>query len=199
MTPTSTPTSWATGRPIRSPFDLPCGLRGRLAARIMVMINRQRDLVPLLDLQPGERVLEVGYGPGILMRLLAQTPGVRAYGVDPSPEMRAVAGRGIDAELRLGTAADTGFPDAYFNRVVSVNNVAIWPDLAAGLRELRRVTRPDGRLLIAWHGGTSPSGIVKRFALPEDRLDQLRVGLLELFADVTRHELSSLTVFAARS
>ena len=45
------------------------------------------------------------------------------------------------ADLRLGTAARTGFADGEFDRVVSVHNVGFWPDLSAGLRELHRVTR----------------------------------------------------------
>jgi SAM-dependent methyltransferase len=105
--------------------------------------------------------------------------------------------RNPGADLRLGTAEQTGFPDAGFDRVVSVNTVAIWPDLKAGLRELHRVTRPGGRVLIAWHGGRRPSRIVRRLALPADKLSRIEQELRGLFPGTARHELDELTAFTA--
>jgi SAM-dependent methyltransferase len=199
-----TTTPWTLDKPSRSPFAMPNGLLGRLAGRLMLWMSRQHDVLDLLEVQRGEQVLEVGYGPGGLIRLLQRSAAKRICGVDPSPEMRDLAARPHRAEveagridLRIGTADRTGFPDAEFDRVVSVNNVAIWPDLEAGLRELHRVARPGGRVLIAWHGGTRPSRIARGLALPEDKLARIERGLRDLFSDVTRHELAALTVFAA--
>lgn len=197
--------SWNTGKAIRSPFALPRGLRGRIAGQIMLWTNRrQRELLELVRVQPGDHVLEVGYGPGALIRRLRRTPAAQIYGIDPSPEMRALAmstsgpdhsaGRVV---LRLGTAEDTGFSDAEFDLVITVNTVAIWPDLEAGLRELYRVTRPGGRLVIAWHGGTHPSRVARSLALPEAKLAHVQQALDALFSSVTRHELTDLTVFIA--
>ncbi len=100
-------------------------------------------------------------------------------------------------DLRLGTAQNSGFADEQFDRVISVNNVAIWPDLEAGLAELHRVTRPGGEILIVWHGGTRPSPIARRLLLSADQLACIQQGLAELCSDVTRHELATQTVFAA--
>jgi ubiquinone/menaquinone biosynthesis C-methylase UbiE len=142
-------TPWTADKPVRSPFALPRGLAGHLAGRLMLLLNRQRDVLDLLDVRPGASVLEVGYGPGGLIRLLRKTPGVRISGVDPSPQMRDLARRrNPGADLRLGTAERTGFADAEFDRVVSVNTVALWPDLGVGLHELDGLTaftatRPD--------------------------------------------------------
>lgn len=187
---------WSTDKPVRSTFALPNGRTGRLAGRLMLLLNRQRDVLDLLDVQPGSDVLEVGYGPGGLIRLLRQTPARRIRGVDPAPEMRDLARRrNPGADLRLGTAEQTGFPDAEFDRVVSVNTVAIWPDLEAGLRELHRVTRQGGRVLIAWHGGRRPSRIARSLALPADKLGRIEQELSGLFAGTARHELDQLTAF----
>ncbi|WP_084723458.1 class I SAM-dependent methyltransferase [Streptomonospora alba] len=195
---------WSAEEPTRSPFAVPRGIPGRLAGRLMLRTNRQWDLLDLLDVREGEKVLEVGYGPGGLIRLLRRTPAERIRGVDPSPEMRRLAARPHRAEtaagridLRLGTAERTGFDDEEFDAVVSVNNVAIWPDLEAGLRELHRVTRPGGRVLIAWHGGTRPSRIARGLALPEDKLARIEHGLRDLFPTVTRRELPAFTVYSA--
>jgi SAM-dependent methyltransferase len=204
--PTTTPTTtpWATGTPTRSPFAFPAGPRGWLAARLMLWLNRPDELLDLLDVRAGQRVLEVGYGPGGLIDRLVSTPADRICGVDPSPQMRALATRrhraGVAAgriDLRLGTAEGTGYPDDEFDRVVSVRTVAIWPDLAAGVRELHRVTRPGGRLVIAWHGGAHPSRVARRLALPADKLDRIDHELGAVCGTVTRHELDSLTVFTA--
>ncbi|MGH3344664.1 MAG: class I SAM-dependent methyltransferase [Carbonactinosporaceae bacterium] len=200
---TPQPRSWALDRPVNSPFGRPAGLAGRIAGRFMFYTNRQGELLDVLDVPPGARVLEVGYGPGALIRLLRErSPAAEICGVDPSPEMRALASRhnrdqAGRVDLRLGAAADTGFADERFDRVVSANNVAIWPDLQAGLRELHRVVRPGGTVLIAWHSRNAPSRIARTLGLPAEKLDLIQAGLEELFPKVTRHELTNVVAFAS--
>jgi SAM-dependent methyltransferase len=191
-------TPWTADKPARSPFALPRGRPGRLAGRLKLLLSRQQEVACLLDVQDGAHILEIGYGPGALIGLLRQTPAGRVCGVDPSPQMRDLAQRrNPGADLRIGTAARTGFGDGAFDRVVSVNTVALWPDLRAGLKELNRVTRPGGRVLIAWHGGQRPSLIARRLALPEDVLCRIEQETGVLFTGTTRHELAALTAFTA--
>lgn len=190
---------WTADHATRSPFVLPRGMRGWLAGRLMLRMNRQDEVLDLLDVRAGEQILEVGHGPGGLIRALARTPAGRVCGVDPSPEMRDMARRrGTRADLRLGTAERTGFGDAEFDCVVSVNTVGLWTSLEDGLDELRRVTRPGGRLVIAWHGGSRPSRIARRLMLPDDQLRRVEEEMRRRFDDVARRELSDLTVFTAR-
>ena len=171
----------------------------------MLWTNKQDDVVGVLGVQPGDEVLEVGYGPGGLIRLLAErTDAVSIRGVDPSPEMRDQAGRHNRKAVRtsrvrldLGTADRTGLPDASVDRVVSVRNVAIWPDLEAAVGELHRVLRAGGTVVIAWHGGTKPSRVVKSLSLPEDELGRIEQALRNQFSEVGRHQLTSLDVFTA--
>ncbi|MGW1884043.1 class I SAM-dependent methyltransferase [Streptomyces sp. NPDC001970] len=199
------PRSWAVDRPVTSPFAHPSGVLGRLAGRFMLRTNKQDDVLDVLDVRPGDHVLEVGYGPGGLVRLLAARTGAALVrGVDPSPAMRDVATkvnrrvvRDGRVALGLGTAERTGLTDLSVDRVVSVNNVAIWPDLEAGLRELHRVVRPGGTVVIAWHGGVSPGRIARDLRLPDDKLARIDAALKKIFAEVTRSELASLDVFKA--
>jgi len=188
-----------------NPFAHPSGWLGRLAGRIMLWTNKQDDLLAVLDVQPGDDVLEVGYGPGGLIRLLADRTGAASIrGVDPSPEMRDQASRHNRKAVRagrvrldIGTADRTGLPDASVDRVVSVRNVAMWPDLGAGVAELHRVVRPGGAVVIAWHGGTTPNRIVKKLSLPQGELSRIERALRDRFGDVTRDQVSSLEVFKA--
>jgi len=188
-----------------NPFAHPSGWRGRLAGQFMRWTNKQDDMVGLLGVQPGDDVLEVGYGPGHLIRLLAErTDAASIRGVDPSPEMRDQAKRRNRSAVRtgrvrldLGTADRTGLPDASVDRVVSVNNVAIWPDLDAALGELHRVVRPGGTVVIAWHGGETPSRITRALRLPEDEFGHIEQVLRDRFSDVTRTQLASLDVLTA--
>jgi SAM-dependent methyltransferase len=188
-----------------NPFAHPSGWLGRLAGRIMLWTNKQDDVVGVLDVQPGDDVLEIGHGAGGLIRLIAErTAAVSIRGVDPSQEMRDQAGRRNRKAVRagrirfdLGTADRTGLPDASVDRVVSVNNVAIWPDLEAAVSELHRVLRPGGTVVIAWHGGTRPSRIAKSMRLPEDHLGHIEQVLRDRIGEVTRTQLASLDVFKA--
>jgi SAM-dependent methyltransferase len=188
-----------------NPFAHPSGWLGRLAGRIMLWTNKQDDVVRVLDVQPGDDVLEIGYGPGGLIRLLAErTDAASIRGVDPSPEMRDQASRRNRKAVRagrvrldLGTADRTGLPDASVDRVVSVRNVAIWPDLEAAVGELHRVVRPGGTVVIAWHGGTAPSRIVRSMRLPEDELGRIERVLGNRFGQVTRRQVTDLDVFTA--
>lgn len=197
--------AWSIDRPIRSPFALPRGLLGRLAGRFMLWTNDQREIFDLLAVQPGDRVLEVGYGPGGLIRQLAErSRAAFICGVDPSHTMQrdaarlnrhAIAARRV--ELHLGSAEATGLPDESFDRIVSVNNVALWPDLEAGLCELRRVSRQNGVLVLAWHGGEARSRIARSLRLAEDKLERIRAGLQAGFMRVERLERTNAVVFRA--
>lgn len=199
--------SWAFDRPLTSPFALPKGPIGRLSGVIMRWTSRrdQQEVLELLQVKAGQEVLEVGYGPGTLIRLLSErTPAARILGVDPSAEMHAaaskrnratiIAGR---ADLRVGTAADTGLPDQSADVIVSVNSVAVWPDLEAGLRELHRVLRPGGTLLVAWHGGAGASRPARSLRLPEEGLARLSDAMSATFTQVVHHRLSTLDAFTA--
>lgn len=200
-------TPWTTGKSIKSPFALPTGFTGSLAGRLMRWMNRHQNLSirDVLDVQSREHVLEIGYGPGGLIRALALRHAGRICGVDPSSAMRAqaeklnrtevAAGR---VQLQEGTADNTGYEDEEFDCVVSVNNVAMWPNLEAGMRELHRVTRPGGRVVVAWHGGNSPSRTARQLQLPTDQLNQIESTMNDQFTTVERQHLEALTVFSAQ-
>lgn len=101
----------------------------------------------MLQPQPGEAVLEVGYGGGGLLRRLSDRQLSRLAGVDRSA---AVPRRMPGAELVRAEAASLPFADASFDGAVSVSVLHFWRDLGPPLREIARVLRPGGRLVLVF-------------------------------------------------
>lgn len=203
----STPPAWTTGTAPNSFAALPAGRLGTFGGQLMRLLNgaQQREIARLLAPLAGKDVLEVGHGPGVLLGLLTRTAR-HVTGVDPSREMRALAIRAHAApiaagrlDVRAGDAGATGLPDAAVDVVVGVNNVAIWPDLDAGVAELHRVLRPGGRLLLSWHGGERPSRTARRMVLPEERLQRIEDALRARFPEIRRTLTRRCTVFDART
>jgi len=114
--------------------------------------------VAMLGLRPEHAVLEIGFGHGAtIARLAQQVPRGFVGGVDPSARMlRAATRRNRRAiatgrvELRPGSVASIPFPDERFDRAVSAHSLYFWPDVEAGLREIRRVLRPGGKLVLVF-------------------------------------------------
>lgn len=195
---------WAIDHPVSSPFAFPEGMLGSLAGRFMLWTYDDREIVDLLQLQTSHRVLEIGFGAGGLLQRIDARGVDKLVGVDPSDRMLRDASRrnraAIDAGrlvLSRGTASSTGQPDASFDRVVSVHNVALWPDLEAGVVELARIIAPGGFLLLAWHGGQSLPWTVRSLRLPAAKLDRIESVLAEHFSKVERIQASRDDVFRA--
>jgi ubiquinone/menaquinone biosynthesis C-methylase UbiE len=101
---------------------------------------------------PGQRVLDVACGTGVLACAAAERagPNGKVAGVDPNDEMLAVArGKQAPVEWRNGRAEALPFADASFDCVVSQFGLMFFADKAAGLREMMRVLHPGGRLAVA--------------------------------------------------
>ncbi|WP_436634992.1 class I SAM-dependent methyltransferase [Actinomadura kijaniata] len=119
--------------------------------------RRNRWVVSLLDVRPTDRVLEIGFGPGVAIAELARraTAG-RVYGVDHSDVMLRQATKRNKAAIRAGrvellcTSVDRLPPfDDPLDAIVAVNSAGFWPDPAERLRELRALLRPGGRIALA--------------------------------------------------
>lgn len=130
---------------------------GWFGRRVMgQMLNRanQRfldDAVEALAPESGERIVDVGFGGGYALDLIRERIApVRPAGVDISRVMveqgRARWGNGVD--VHLADVAAMPFEDASIDGLLSVNTIYFWPDPAAALREIRRVLRPGGRVVL---------------------------------------------------
>ena len=96
-----------------------------------------------------QNVLDVGCGEGRFCRRL-KARGVAAIGIDPTPQLLETARqRDPSGDYRLGRAEQLAFDDASFDLVVSYVTLVDVPDYRAGIREMARVLKPGGSLLIA--------------------------------------------------
>ena len=104
-----------------------------------------------LQLRPDDRVLDVGCGTGeLLSRIAAKYPGASLAGIDPVPEMLAVAKKKLSdkVDLRVGWADQLPWHEGSVDVVVSCNMFHYVTHPVAALREMQRVLRPGGQIVI---------------------------------------------------
>jgi ubiquinone/menaquinone biosynthesis C-methylase UbiE len=157
-------------------FGRPKGVPGRLGGIIMARTNGEAaaEAIDVLDVRPDDKVLEIGFGPGVGIRLLAaRMPAGYVAGIDPSSEMvdqaaarNAEAVRGGRVDLRRGSVATLPFPDETFDKAIAINSMQVWPDAVSGLREVRRVLKPGGIVVLGFtvHSGQARDGATESLA-----------------------------------
>ena len=155
-------------------FGRPSGVLGRLGGIILARTNRRYAawVVDLLDVRQPDQVLEIGFGPGVAIQMLAAR-AAHVAGVDPSVEMLRQATRRNAAaisdgrvELRRCSADDMPFVDGNFDKALAINSMQLWPDKLAGLREVSRVLRHDGQIAMAFtaYSGQQREGVTELIA-----------------------------------
>ena len=181
-------------------FHQPTGAVGHVAGWVMGRrssnVARNRWAVRLLDVQPADRVIELGCGPGVAIAALASraTRGL-VVGVDHSQVMIRQASRRNRAAIRAGrvrlihapvqSMSVTGGP---FDAALAVNTAGMWPDPPARLRELAGLLRPGGRIALVSQprcpGATAATSAAaaKELAglLTEAGFERLRTDTLDL-------------------
>jgi ubiquinone/menaquinone biosynthesis C-methylase UbiE len=140
-------------------IDFACGIKP---------VTRQRGkVVPRAQ----GRVLEIGIGTGLNLEHYDPSRVQKLVGLDPSPEMHRLARKrmaraGLDVELVTLSAEQIPFEAGSFDTVLVTYSLCTIPDPVAALREMRRVLKPDGRLIFCEHG-KAPDESVRRW---QDRL-----------------------------
>lgn len=142
-----------------SQFRQPTGLLGLLAGLIMSNrpSNRQRNnwTIERLDVQIGDRLLELGCGPGLAVEAAVKAGATSVLALDHSQMMLNLATwrcRGLSrlnrVEFRLGGLESLRSEDAPFNAAYMVNVAQFLPDRVTAFTEIRRMLGSGGRLAI---------------------------------------------------
>jgi SAM-dependent methyltransferase len=147
-----------------------------------------RKIVVLAGIRPGERILDVGCGPGRLavMAATAAGPAGEACGIDPAPEMVELARRkatqaNVRARFEVGAIEALPYANEHFDVVLSSLMLHHLPDALKrrGLVEIHRVLKPAGRVVAVDFGATPREGIghllcVLRLRTGWDHAERLR-------------------------
>jgi ubiquinone/menaquinone biosynthesis C-methylase UbiE len=125
-------------------FEGPAAIYDRFVGRYSPALARA--MCDAADVRSGQRALDVGCGSGALVAALAQLLGAEnVAGIDPSaPFAEAAGARTPGARIVVGSAESLPFADSEFDTTLSQLVINFLGDPKQGLREMARVTRPDG-------------------------------------------------------
>ncbi len=124
---------------------------------------RAQTVLRMLDVKPGERILDIGCGNARDIARIAEAGG-KVFGVDVSPGMVAAAQQELtrmgigDVELQVGDATCLDFPNACFDKVLCSEVIEHIPNASQALSEMYRVLKPGGKLVLStpnkgsWYG-----------------------------------------------
>ncbi len=138
----------------------PSGLFGRFFMGNFLNKGNERInhfTVELLDIQPTDLVLDIGFGGGVTIEEMVETIDTgKIYGIDFSQVMVDKARRKFKkliqsgkVSIEFGDVSQLPFDDRTFDRVCTVNTIYFWNDMSVSLREIRRVMKKDGKLIIS--------------------------------------------------
>jgi len=136
---------------ISSQFKKPRGLGGMIVALIQNVANRNlyRTTVSEVNMNEGEKLLDIGYGNGYLLMQLYKKQPVDMYGIDISEDAMEMATKknrkaALNNQLHLsvGDCCELSYDADTFDAVTSINTIYFWSDTVKGLSEIRRVLKP---------------------------------------------------------
>jgi SAM-dependent methyltransferase len=157
----------------------PTGFSGRMLARFMAVTHKtifkdlDKNVVAVLNLQPEDDYLEIGFGSGSFMKSYASHVQSIA-GLDHSEDMVRLATRynrkrfkAGTAEFRQGEASLLPWGSGRFSVVLAMESFFFFPKPTESLKEIHRVLRPGGRLVISLSlnadDGTDPTVATRRY------------------------------------
>ena len=139
-------------------FKRPTGRRGRFVAALMNRGHQPLTLWGLthVNIDTDYVILDVGCGGGKTVSRLAQRAVLgKVFGIDYSADMVEYSkkvNKELIAENRVeiieASVDNTGFPDDFFDLVTAIETYYFWPNVPATLREIKRVLKPGGKLLM---------------------------------------------------
>lgn len=146
------------GLSVYDQFQRPTGRKGKIVAAMMNHGHKSLTTWGLthVTIDPDFVILDVGCGGGkTINRLTKLVPNGKVYGVDYSPDMVAYAKKlnkkYVDqgkVEIVEGSVDKTGFSSGLFDLVTACETYYFWPSLPDAFKEINRILKPNGKLLL---------------------------------------------------
>ncbi|NJO88251.1 MAG: class I SAM-dependent methyltransferase [Chloroflexia bacterium] len=174
-------------------FRKPTGSLGRVIGWLMSIKNKDRAswTIDNLRINPGDKLLEIGYGPGVTLGKAANrlTSGFIA-GIDHSEIMLKQATKrnkkhieNNKVKLEQGTIWDLEYPDNHFDTIYGSNVHFFWKDPVEEFTELVKLLKPEGQLLMVFQPRwTTTEDEVKEVA-EKTKIQYEKVGLTNIKTD----------------
>jgi ubiquinone/menaquinone biosynthesis C-methylase UbiE len=137
-------------------FGKPTGIGGKLSTYIMNCLNWKmyRYAIALLNIQPTDTVLDIGFGNGHLIKKLLKKDLKKIYGIEISSDMVNVASsknkKAIakgKVELVAASVEQIPYQDASIDKICTINTLYFWKNTSQAFSEIRRILKPNGIFL----------------------------------------------------
>ncbi len=138
-------------------FEKPDGLLGKITGLIMFLENRKinRWSIKRLHIKKGDRILEIGYGPGFAVKeIMESTRKVTLDGIDLSESMKKTAEKRNQCYIREGKVKlysgdiSSYQPNHLYNKVLSVNNYPLWEKPNQSLKRIYHMMAAGGQITL---------------------------------------------------
>lgn len=138
---------------IAEQFGKPTGIGGIISTFIMNRMNQTqyKCVINNLNCSQKDRILDIGFGNGYLIKHLAKNNKGNFYGIEISDDMlKAASKRNSDfikqgkIHLTKGNVMDIPFENSFFDKIYTVNTIYFWESLDKSLSEIKRVLKPNG-------------------------------------------------------
>lgn len=156
--------AYFVGRQLRNP-------NGLFAAKVAEGMNESNKniyglIFDNLEIDDGDRLLEIGFGNGYFFNALSQkNNSVKLYGIETSKEMIRQCGKLnkqliADNKLEISHVSNSvlPYPDQYFDKAIAINLIYFWENPMENIEELSRVLKNQGRLYI----GIRPYNVISQ-------------------------------------
>lgn len=152
-------------RSVAKQLRKPHGFFGKIIGRMLAKENAPINdwIISLLDVQPSDHVLEIGFGPGYaIKKIAAMLESGKVVGVDFSKTMLTEAQKLCKeeinnrlVELQLGTASSIPYDEGTFDTMFAINVLYFWDDPTIELQEIYRVLKTHGKAVIHFNSKES--------------------------------------------
>ena len=177
---------------VQKQFKRPDGLLGWFVGKVMEYDNRRINKwsINQLSIRKGDRILEIGYGPGYCIRLISKRfPSTFVDGVDISETMKETAQHKNKQAIKKGRVrlfvhdiSHFQLDDVQYDRIFSVNNYPLWNDQKKSLTHIYAMLKKGGSLLIT----VQPRGEKERDSMAEQYGEDISLALHEAgFKDIS--------------